>query len=240
MSYFFSDKSLSANSIAELSGEEARHILLSRRMKTGQRFNLQDTQHRRFLAEVSVVDKKSLKVKILEQLAVPAEPAVKITLCLSVVSEAALDFILQKGTELGLSKLILFNSKNTATKLTSEVFEKKHGRWQKIVMEAAKQSDRGFWPEIEFADSLPKLQQFLANNVRIILTDISGKTFNSALAAGETSVALIIGPEGGFTPEEIKEFKNLPKIETINLGPVLLRADTAALAGLALFRLGVN
>ena len=85
------------------------------------------------------IGKQDLKVSFVENLPLPAEPKVKMMLFLSMVSEKALDFILQKSTELGLGGVVLFNSANTATALSEEGFNKKRDRWEKIMIEAAKQ-----------------------------------------------------------------------------------------------------
>lgn len=238
MSYFFCDQNLSVGQEINLSGEESRHIFLSRRTKVGQQVNLQGPDGARFAAEVTHADKKILGFKILNLVVVPVEPKVPLVLFLSVISEQALDFVLQKGTELGLGKLVLFNSANTATKLTREIFQKKIIRWEKIVKEAAKQSDRAMWPKVEFLSGLTEVKQELLNYDKIILFDIVGT--NTSLIerkSGLKAVAMVIGPEGGFTEQEVDELKILPNAELINLGPVLLRAETASLAGLVVARM---
>lgn len=233
MSYFFCADNLAVGQEVKLAGPEARHILLSRRTKPGQKISLQDPKGLRFSAEVFAADKNTVKVKILGPLPVPSEPRVFLTLYLSVISEAALDIVLQKGTELGLGKLVLFNSINTATKLGAEVFAKKKVRWEKIVKESAKQCDRGIWPELEFLSDLAEVKQSLANYDKIILFDIVGKSLNSVgWPPNLKSLALLVGPEGGFSDTEVDVLGSLPKADPVTLGPVLLRADTACLAGL--------
>ncbi|MDR3642788.1 MAG: RsmE family RNA methyltransferase [Candidatus Doudnabacteria bacterium] len=238
MSYFFCAENLSVGQVAGLSGEEARHILLSRRTKPGEQINLQDPRRQRFAAEVMVSDKKSVKVKVLKVLPVPDESPVFLTLFLAVVSEAALDFVLQKGTELGLGRLILFNSENTGTRLSADNFKKKLPRWEKIVKEAAKQSDRAVWPQIEFFPSIREVGHKLAEYDKIILFDITGRGFSRPEGYRNIkSLALIIGPEGGLTGGEIALFRSPSRAETVSLGPILLRADTASLSALSTVRL---
>ena len=237
MGYFLSGQLLAQGQEIELTGEEARHILLSRRMKPGETFELQGAGEKRYLAEILAVLKKSLKVKIIEPISPPPEPSVQITLLQSFVNEKALDFIFQKSTELGAHKIILFNSQNTATKLSSDVFAKKIGRWQKILWEAAKQSDRVRPPLLEYLTDLSAVQKFLAGCKRFFLCDIAGKDPKSQILKLQSPpgpVGLVIGPEGGFTREEIKKLTVLPNCLPISLGPVLLRAETAALSGLAI------
>src|SRR5438034_751240 len=109
MPYFLANESLSQGKILEISGEEARHVLLAHRVKKGEKIKLQGTDGKRYKVEIIEIGRNKLKLRSLEEIAVPSEPAVKITLFQSVVSEKALDFIFQKGTELGLDKIVLFN-----------------------------------------------------------------------------------------------------------------------------------
>jgi len=164
----------------------------------------------------------------------PKEPDLKITLFQSVVSEKALDFIFQKGTELGVSKIILFNSQNTAVKLSGDKFKSKQERWNKILIESAKQCERGVWPELEFLLDVDQVLSSAKIFDKVFLADISGQPINHFNRDQSWSIlSIIIGPEGGFTQEELSKFKSLSNAEVVSLGPILLRAETASLASLA-------
>lgn len=238
MSYFLSSQILSLNSVVEIHGEEARHILLARRMKKGESFNLQGSDEKRYKVEITDINKNNLKLKVVESVLVPTEPKVKITLFQSYLSEKALDFILQKGTELGAFKIVLFNSQNTATKLSKEGFIKKEERWNKILWEAAKQSDRVHPPTLEFFDNLDNVILSAKMFDKVLLCDIAGEPVKNLgnLSQSFKSCAIIIGPEGGFAQEEIVRIIKLPNSVSVSLGPVLLRAETAALAMLSIVR----
>jgi 16S rRNA (uracil1498-N3)-methyltransferase len=240
MPYFLSTQNLSSGKIIEMSGEEARHVLFSHRAKIGEKIKVQGPDGKRYQAEIVEIgiNRKSIKLKILGQVPVPEEPKVKIALFQSMVSEKALDFIFQKGTELGLYKIVLFNSANTATKLSADGFSRKQERWNKILVEAAKQCERAKWPSLEFvADVGQAIEKMKSLNI-IILADIFGKPIKNLILDQSfksfKSCSIIIGPEGGFTQQEIGQFKSLPNLQTISLGPILLRAETAALASLSI------
>lgn len=235
MPYFFSDKNLSVGLVVELAGQEARHILLAHRAKKGEKIKLQGPDGKRFLAEIISATKSSLSAKALDEIQIPAEPLVSVTLLQSAVNEKALDFIFQKGTELGLNKIVLFNSQNTALKLSRQVFEKKQERWEKILQEAAKQSGRSGWPEIEFVGGFEEALEQAKSFKKNYLADPEAEKLKS-IPSGTQNVAYIIGPEGGFSSEEISRFKNLPGLQAFSLGPILLRAETAAIAALAVLR----
>jgi 16S rRNA (uracil1498-N3)-methyltransferase len=106
MSYFLTDQKLLKGSVIELSGEEARHILLARRMKKGENFALQGKNQERYKAEIIEIERNSLKLKIIDSVSTPPEPKAKITVLQSYVNEKALDFVFQKSTELGAHKII--------------------------------------------------------------------------------------------------------------------------------------
>lgn len=230
MPYFFSNKNLSVEDVVDVSGEEARHILVHR-PKIGESLKLQGPDRKRFETEVLEVKKTSLKLIVQKELDVPKEPGLKITLFQSVVSEKALDFIFQKSTELGANKIVLFNSQNTAAKLSAEKFKSKQERWNKILMESAKQCERGVWPELEFLFGVDEVMLAVKKLEKVFLTDTGGKKISKVDKA--TSAGILVGPEGGLTKEEISNFKSLPNVETVSLGNFTLRAETAALSALA-------
>src|SRR5258708_49307 len=154
MAYFLSDKNLQTDQSFAVEGEEARHILLSHRVKKGERIKLQGPNNKRFLCEVTDARKDRLAVKVLQAVFVPAEPSLKLSLFQAKISENALDFILQKSTELGVSRIVLFNSANVATKLSKDQYDGKSERWNKILWEAAKQCERIGPPGLEFVSDM--------------------------------------------------------------------------------------
>jgi 16S rRNA (uracil1498-N3)-methyltransferase len=236
MPYFLSDKKLVLNQPVEIEGEEARHILLSHRAKAGDRVVMQDIEGGRFEVEVVSPAKKKLTVKPLKSVAVPKEPDKSLVLFQSWVSEKVLDLILQKSVELGVTEVVLFNSQNTATKMAREKFELKIKRWQKLMWEAAKQCGRGKIPQLGYSTDVESLEPKLEQLDRIFLADIEGKEFKEVILLANQTGALgcIVGPEGGFSQEELIRLKNHAAIVPVRLSQYTLRAETAALAALSL------
>lgn len=234
MSYFLTDQKILENSIIKLSGEEVRHVLLARRMKKGERFNLQGVDEKRYVVEIKEIGRNELKLEVVEKVKTPAEPEVKITLFQSYVNEKALDFVFQKSTELGAYKIVLFNSQNAATKLSAVQFSSKSVRWNKILWEAAKQSDRIHPPALEYLKSLEDVKKAAKDFEKVFLCDIGGE--KTLVKEKLSSAAIIVGPEGGLTAAEIDNIKSLPNCQTITLGSIMLRAETASLASLAIIK----
>lgn len=235
MSYFLFDEKLISGREVEVEGPEALHLLMSRRVQVGEEISLQDPYGRRFFCRVVGLGKKTLRVLVKTEIPVPAEDGLQIILFQSFVGEQALDFVLQKGTELGLNRLVLFNSQHTAFRLTEQIYNKKMPRWQKICWEAAKQSDRGRIPDLEFCLGTDEVLAEAVALDEVVFLDPSGSKFCGCASSVKT-VGLVVGPEGGFADWEKQKFKKLPNVYTLSLGPRLLRAETAALAGISLLR----
>jgi 16S rRNA (uracil1498-N3)-methyltransferase len=215
----------------ELSGEEARHILLARRIKPGEIIHLQSPSGQRFSALISKTGRNKVEVRILQNAEAPKELSVKIVLFISVVQEKVLDFILQKSTELGCFKIVLFNSAHTATKLNRVIFDKKFDRWQKILWESAKQCGRAKVPELVFLKDIDEVVKEARKLDTVFVCDMGGQRLD--VRGQMLSMGLVVGPEGGLTQEELGKLKALPNAKTITLGPFTMRAETAALAALA-------
>jgi len=235
MPYFFCEKNLNYGKIVNLVAQEMRHLLLSHRARVGETVKLQGPDKKRFSAEILKIGKGAVELRCLRELSVPSEPLIGLVLFQAAIAEKALDFILQKGTELGLEKIVLFNAKNSATKLSKERFAAKKERWQKILIEAAKQSERAVWPEIFFVSNADELESQFAGLDIVYLTDVNGGL--PSQIAGKGKIGIIVGPEGGFKDEEMAIFTKQLNVQALGLGSVLLRAETAAIAALAGIRM---
>lgn len=231
MSYFKSNTELELDRKTRLEGAEAWHILKSRRISIGEKITLQDPTGERFLAEVVLADKNSLTVLPLQKIEAPAESSLKITLFQAVVKEKSLDNILQKTTELGVSAIQVWNSKHAPEKILPK-FKYKLTRWQKIVDEACKQSGRAAAPALSLLSDLAEVMSVGKNLDCLLVLDASGED-NLEKIQNCASVGLIVGPEGGLDKTELDALRELPNVKIIKFGPRILRADTAAIAGVA-------
>lgn len=234
MPYFFSRQKLSLGQQALIDADEAKHLLLSLRVKQGELINLQGPDEKRYECEVIKIMNGDLLINPLRQLMVPKEFETKVALFQSFIKESALDFVLQKGTELGVSKIVLFNSANTANKLSLEKFTQKLIRWNKITLEAIKQCGWVKAPKIEFSPDITSAAKVLGEFKTVILLDPDGVKLKDSTLKDKKEIAIIVGPEGGFKKEEIELLKKQPNTINVSLGPVFLRAETAAISALAI------
>lgn len=232
MSYFLAEKPMQLGNTYTLTKDEARHVSLSRRVKMGEKIILQGPDERRFMCVVTNATKDNVTVSAEHEIKTPEEPKLNITIFQALISENALDTIIQKITELGATSLVIFPSKHSPNSIT-EKKEKKLERWNRISIEAAKQSDRVKPLSIEYADTLEQTLKRASKLNQILLLDKTSskrmKDVTAALAPTD-SIGAYIGPEGGFSPEEDSVIQKLPHALPISLGPRILRADSAALS----------
>jgi len=230
---------LAADLQVELSSDQARYLRTVLRSKTGDPvyvFNCRDGEWQGRLIEFS----KDGAVVMLDRLSRNAQlqrPKPDIWLAFALVKRGTLEAIVQKATELGVSRLIPMATQRSGRQTVND------GRLAAIAVAAAEQSNRLDVPTIEpvrgFADVLTGLSQ----NVRLFLADETGHGRTMADVAGsqiglqnDRCICLCIGPEGGFSAEELDLAGRTADVTKIDLGPRILRADTAAIAGLSVIQ----
>ena len=171
------------------------------------------------------------------------EPNVQITLFQSLLARDKFEWVLQKATEVGVARIVPVQTQRSIAR-AKQIDARKLTRWRRILTEAAEQSHRGRIPEIEEPATWDKTLARLADFDCSLIAATSGDTasLKDALQAGNeppSSIALLIGPEGGFTPDEVHQARERGAAP-ISLGPRILRTETAAIItpALILFALG--
>jgi 16S rRNA (uracil1498-N3)-methyltransferase len=240
MSYFLAPQSLRSGQTLTLEGEEASHLLKSRRLRAGDVFALQDGDGRRYAAEVLQVSRDSAVVRTMDPLPVPALPPVQLWLLCAAVKEKALEWILQKSTELGVAEIVVFPAEHSPVAEEDLNAPKTVARWERILREACKQSDRQFPPRLRVAADLAGAIALSGGaDLRLTLDPRAGTSAAQCLAeaAAAKTAAVLIGPEGGLSEAEVSR-SQLAGFRPATLGGLILRADTAAIAMAALVLLG--
>ena len=220
------------NGHAEIGGDDARHLTRVLRVEAGQRYEISDNRAV-YLAEIETARKERVIFRTLEKLPI-IEPPVLMTLCAAIVKFDHFEWMIEKATELGVSRIVPMISIRTERGL-DKAASKRLERWRRIGLEASQQSRRAHLPEIaepaRWRDALETPAAYC------YALDESAMHPLPAAFPGERrkddSVALLIGPEGGWTEEERSEFA-AAGWAAVSLGPSILRAETAALAALAI------
>lgn len=218
------------NGHAEIAGDEARHLTQVLRVEAGQIFELSDNRAL-YLGQIEEARKSQVKFRIVERLPEPA-PGTPVHLLAALFKFDRLELLLEKATELGVTS-VQFVRAERSEKGLERAAEKRIERWQRIAIEASQQSRRMRLPElygpVRFRDALgcdASRRLFLDENR-------SGVPLMDALADVSTEpVALLTGPEGGWADHERAEAR-AAGWTAISLGESILRAETAAIAALA-------
>lgn len=247
--FFVEEKDIKGNQVT-IKGNEARHIAQVLRLKEKDRMKVFTGEGREYLTEIIQVGKKEVIGNILKEIELNTEPSVSITLIQGLPKKDKMDFIVQKATELGVKKVIPVFTQRTIVKLDREKARPRQIRWQRIAKEAAKQSGRAVVPKVDeittFIQSLDIINKEGLNlipweeeestSLKEVLRPITAGTRQSRVGS---PITVFIGPEGGFTPEEVGAAKERGAVP-VSLGPRLLRTETAAMATLAmiLYELG--
>jgi 16S rRNA (uracil1498-N3)-methyltransferase len=169
--------------------------------------------------------------QLLAQRPAASEPTLHLTLYQGVLKADKFEWVLQKATELGVSRFIPTLCQRSVVSRTDDL-ARKHNRWQRIIREAAEQSQRGRLPVLEPPLPLAQAIQTAQGNVLKLMAweEASEPTLKTVLSrVNPSTIAVFIGPEGGFTaPEAV--LAGPAGIQTITLGRRVLRAETAAIA----------
>jgi 16S rRNA (uracil1498-N3)-methyltransferase len=234
---FFVDRGNISGDTAVLSGTEAGHMLRSLRLRTGDSFYAFDGEGNRYRMRILEATSRSLRAEILESFPPEPPPEVAVILVVGLPKADKMDFILEKATELGCSRVIPFRSSRTIPRLDARDAGKRLLRWERIALAASKQCGSGRVPDISpllsFPDALRAASAaegkvlFYEGEGRFGLKKVLGRMSNAS------SIALLIGPEGGFSEDEVEEAERAG-FHRAGLGARILRVETAAVAALGM------
>ncbi len=224
---------------AELTGPDAEHLVRVLRAEPGQIYELSDNQNL-YLARIEVARKSLVAFRVLEDLPSPP-PSVHVTLVAALFKFDRFELLLEKATELGVAAIQPFEAIRTERGL-AQASLKRSSRWQKIAVEASQQSRRLRLPIIKPSVPFATALQSLAN-VRLLLDENPDVLPLLQVLPAERSlsdrVALLLGPEGGWTEEERKHAIDAGW-SPCSLARTVLRAETAGIAALAVIEAAWN
>ncbi len=226
--------------LLSIRGQEARHISRVLRLGPGDRLILLDKGGARFLARVESTKTQEVIVSIQEALQAPSSSPAEITLCQALLRSGPMDFVIQKATELGVSRIFPFLSERTVVKADEKARADKWRHWEEIARSATKQSDRDrppeIFPPVPFSDLLARLKN--GKELKVILWEGEDRQdLKTILREGseDPKISGIIGPEGGFAAAEIDAARSAGFIPA-SMGQRILRAETASIAFVAVLQ----
>lgn len=210
-----------------LSGAELRHLRV-RRIRPGEFVWVTDGQGNERRGRVLLVERARAVIEFTVQETLCRESPLAVTLCLALIQPAAVEFVVQKATELGATRFVLFR----ASRSVSGASAVRVSRWQRVAAEATKQCQRAVVPSLVAVESLEAAISPLEAQLRIALAPESGSSIADLAERPPESVAIVVGPEGGFSPKELAALE-ATNVRRACLGPRILRSETAAIAALS-------
>jgi len=226
------------NGLLKIEGDEVKHIRKVLRLKAGDEILVFDGLGKEFEGTIVDEGRSSVMVKIESILSSKGDSPLEVTLAQSLLKGGKMDYLIQKATELGVKEIIPFFSSRSVLLLEKSKRLKRHHRWEKIAIEASKQCQRGVVPKIEsLQDYSGMLRAASTGHLRLILWERDGIKLKEALErSGEkTKIFFVIGPEGGFSQDEVDKAKRGGFV-AVTLGRRILRAETASLCLLSILQ----
>ncbi|KQL48952.1 16S rRNA methyltransferase [Brevibacillus choshinensis] len=212
-------------------GDDVHHIVNVMRAREGEEIFVSDGTGRSAVAKLVSLSAKEVRATVLELLAEQRELPIRVTIGQGLPKGEKMEWILQKGTELGAYSFFPFSSERTIVKLDAKKEAKKLERWRKIVKEAAEQSHRDVLPQllspVSFREALEAGKQY--TRCAIAYEKEGGTTMHQVLTemTADDSLLVLIGPEGGFSPDEVAQAEAKGFL-SVSLGPRILRTETAS------------
>lgn len=235
--YLLPPERIQGNKVS-FTAEELHHLLHVMRYREGERVIVGDGIERSFLVEITQLTPKRGEGIILEILQEDRELPVRITLAQALTKGDKMDWIVQKATELGVSSLLPFTSSRTIVKLDRKKEEERLLRWKRIAKEAAEQCHRVKIPDLHPILSYQQLllQASIFDAAFIPYEQERNRSLFSyvrQIPAGK-KVLILIGPEGGFSEDEVEDAMKAGMIP-VSLGKRILRTETAGIVALSAF-----
>ena len=238
MSRFYVPAPRIEKGMLRVEGNEVRHIRRVLRLKTKDEIIIFDGLGKEYEGMIVEEAPSSVVIKIQNVFSSKRDSSLEVTLAQSLLKGEKMDYLIQKATELGVKEIIPFFSSRSVPLIEKSGKLKRHHRWGRIAIEASKQCGRGVIPKIElFQDYSEMLQIASPDSFRLILWEREGIKLKEVLESSKekTKIFSIIGPEGGFSQEEVEEAKRAGFIP-ITLGKRILRAETASLCLLSILQ----
>ena len=238
MRLFYIDKIESSLTKCTIEGAEARHIYKVLRMRPGDAILLMDREGKRFKSIIEKIYRGKVEVLIKEIYPSPRPSPIETILYISLIRSAAMDFVIQKSSELAVDIIQPFYSERSIIKIPEKKVESRLRHWNEIAKNSAKQSGRTIPAKILKPTTLDEILKNWENNKKVLKLLLWEQETSQSIKyilrqkKDVKKVVGIIGPEGGFTEKEIERSKS-SGFYTVSMGKRILRAETAAITFIA-------
>ena len=218
-----------------LEGDAANHIARVLRLRQGDPLTLFDGRGGEYVSRVEELRKGAVIVSVHEQSPVARESSLPITLAQGVSRGERMDWVVQKATELGVTRIIPVLTERSVVRLDAKQAERKRLHWQAIAVAACEQSGRDRIPGVDAPLTMAEFAGKADSRATRVLLSPAGSLRVADLPRGEGGIVVLIGPEGGLTEAEQGAALTAGFV-AVRLGPRVLRTETAAVAALTLLQ----
>jgi len=246
---FYLNTILALDEVINAPNEIVRHMHVLR-VRVGELIEFFDGNNGSYQSEILSLDKRSATLKVIKINPLSPMPAIITSLAISLVANDKMDIIIQKAVELGVNHIIPVYTERSA-RIVDERSANKLNHWQNIIISSCGQCGQNLLPTIALPMPINSLYEKSEYDVRIIM-NVPTYMSSSGLSRGsdvdkldchsiksDTTIKqaiLLVGPEGGFTDEEVKRATE-HNYQSLQLGNLIMRAETAAIAGLSVLNL---
>jgi len=247
MHRFYLPPECCAGHTLRLDGREAHHALHVLRLKRGEPVVVLDGAGNRFFCQVESIARDGMELRVTKKNSIPPLPC-QITLLQALPRGKIIESIIQKAVELGAHRIVPLLTERVMTHLDDESAEHRREKWQQVAVEAVKQCGAAWLPKIEAPTTIEKCLARKENYDLSLVGSLQPdrrhpreifREFEKARGRSPISVAVWIGPEGDFAPDELKAIE-AAGARPISLGRLILRVETAAIYCLSILNYELN
>ena len=234
LSRIFTSQQLEAEGIVQLEGPAGHYLTRVLRLSKGADIVLFNGDGNDYSAVISDIRTQQVFARVTGGSPAGSESPLKITLVQAVCRGERMDYVLQKATELGVFRIQPLISQRVEVRLDAGRQQKRMSHWRGVVISACEQSGRAVVPEVGEPLSVGDWLRGAEGAARVVLDPLAGQSL-SALRLEDDRVAVLVGPEGGFTDDEMTAFR-ASGLLAATLGPRVLRTETAGPAAIAVLQ----
>lgn len=210
-----------------ISGDDGRHAARVLRLRPGEEITVGDGRGTVVRARVSTIADAAVDAEVTDRMRVPAQMP-RLTVCPAVPHSGKLDLVTQKLTELGVDAIVPWVAARSVPRWGRQKAARQGARLRAIAYEAAKQARRPWLPEVLDPDALQP-----PAGAAVVLHETADRSLRDVLPDDCDALTMVTGPEGGLTPQEVEQLRARGAV-VATLGPLVLRTETAAIAGAVL------
>ena len=230
--FYFKDV-LETSSIVKLPFDLIHYMVKVLRLRPGNQIKLFNNNEGEFLGTIVSINKGDISVSVGQQVRTPSEDSVRFHVALSIIKGERMDYAIQKAVELGVTSLTPLYSRFSEVKIKNKNhLENKLHHWEKVVLNASQQCGRLSLPQVREPINLTELIEKSESDIFLLLDSSGSRNLNDI--SFKKDFYLVVGPEGGFSDEELEYSSK--KTEIITLGPRTLRAETAPVVALSILQ----